>query len=125
MRLRRSFATAASGLALVALAATQVATSATRAPATTEPVQIVAVNVAVTATRVRLDHTGVGFDNTVQFRVRNQTSRSRTFAVGGQKVRIPARGRRVLLVFFHSRGKYTYAVTPGPKRTYRGVFRVV
>lgn len=125
MVLRRARSTAAFGLVLVALAAAQAAAGATAAPATTEPVQIMAVNVAVTADRVRLDHTGAGFDNTVQFRIRNGTPRARTFAIGGQKVRIPARAFRVLLVYFHSRGKYPYAVTPGPKTTYRGVFRIV
>jgi len=124
MLIRRAF-TAVSVLALVALAATQLAVGATPAPKTTEPVRIVPVNVTVTAQRVALDITGVGFQNTVQFRVRNRSGVARTFAIGGQKLRVPQKGFRILLLFFDLRGKYPYTVTPGSKTAHRGIFRVV
>ena len=109
----------------MALAATQLAVSATAAPTTTEPVRIVPVNVTLTAQRVALDITGVGFQNTVQFRVRNRSGIARTFAIGGQKLRVPPKGFRILLLFFDLRGKYPYTVTPGSKTAHRGIFRVV
>ena len=124
MSIRRAF-TAVSVLALVALAATQLAVSAAAAPTTTEPVRIVPVNVTLTAERVALDITGVGFQNTVQFRVRNRSGIARTFAIGGQKLRVPPKGFRILLLFFDLRGKYPYTVTPGSKTAHRGIFRVV
>lgn len=116
---------AIAGISVVALAATQLALGATAAPATTEPVRIVAVNVTLTDQRVALDVTGVGFQNTAQFRVRNRSEIARTFAIGGQKVRVAAKGYRILLLFFDVRGKYPYTVTPGSKTAHRGVFRVV
>lgn len=121
----RRVSTAVSALALVALAATQVAAGATAAPTTTEPVRIVAVNVTMTDQRVALDVTGIGFQNTAQFRVRNRSAIARTFAIGGQKLRVPPKGFRILLLTFDIRGKFPYAVTPGSKPAYRGVFRVV
>ena len=124
MRIRRAF-TAVSALALVALAATQLAVGATPGPTTTEPVRIVPVNVTVTNQRVALDVTGVGFQNTVQFRVRNRSGVARTFAIGGQKLRVAPKGFRILLLFFDLRGRYPYTVTPGSKTAHRGFFRVV
>lgn len=111
------------GVLSLSLAAAQVAASAP--PLTTEPVQIVAVNVTLTDQRVALDVTGIGFQNTAQFRVRNRSATARTFAIGGQKLRVAPKGYRILLITFELRGKYPYAVTPGAKTTYRGVFRVV
>ena len=112
-------------VALVALAATQVATSASAAPTTTEPVRIVAVNVTLTDKRATLDVPGVGFQNTVQFRVRNRSAIARTFAIGGQKLKVAPKAFRILLLFFDVRGQYKYTVTPGSKTGHRGVFRVV
>lgn len=121
MRIRHAI-TAVSALALVA---TQLAAGATSAPATTEPVLIVPVNVTLTDVRATLDTRGVGFQNTVQFRVRNRSAIARTFAIGGQKLRVGPRGYRILLIFFESRGTYPYTVTPGSKSGHRGIFRVV
>lgn len=124
MTVRRALI-AISAPVLVALAAAQLAVGATRAPATTEPLRILAVNVGITKTKLTLDQPGAGFQNAVQFRVRNRTAVARTFAIGGQKVRVAPSGTRILLIWFEIRGKYAYVSTAPGQKTFRGVFNVV
>ena len=119
----RAFAGIGSAFA-AALAAVVLAAGAAGAPRTTEPVRLVPVSVTLEAKRARLDHKAVGFESVVQFRIRNRTGSARTFAIGGQRVTVRARGYRVLLLQFELRGSYPY-VSTGGGTTYRGVFRVV
>ena len=124
MTIRRTFI-GVSATALVALAMTQWAVGATNTPATTEPVRIVPINVTLTDARAAFDQKGAGFYNTVQFRVRNRSSIARTFAIGGQKLRVAPKGYRILLLFFDVRGKYPYTVTPRSTPAHRGTFLIV
>lgn len=111
-------------MALAALAAAQVAVSAVQAPSTTEPLRIIAINVAITDAKLILDQRTVALLNVGQFRVRNRTAVARTFAIGGQKVRVAPKGNKVMLVYFDTRGKYAYASTAARQPTLRGVFIV-
>lgn len=121
----RRILTSISAAVLVALAATQLAVGATKAPATTEPLRVLAVNVAITKAKLSLDQPGAGFSNVVQFRVRNRTSVARTFAIGGQRIRVAPNSTRILLIYFEIRGKYPYVSTATGQKTFRGVFNVV
>jgi hypothetical protein len=96
------------------------------APGTTEPVRIYPVSVTLTAKAVRMNRHAIPFQAAAQFRVRNTTRAKRTFAIGGQRVVVRARGARVFLLIFEARGKFPY-VSSGPTgtRPVRGVVRVV
>lgn len=109
---------------MVALAAVQFAAGAAVAPRTTEPVRLVAINVTVTAARVKLDMQRIGFQNMAQFRIRNRTAIARTFSIGGQKMRVPANGYRIMLLLCDVRGSFRYTVTPGTG-AHRGTLLVV
>jgi hypothetical protein len=118
--------TAVAALSASALAAGTLAAGAGGAPATTLPVQIVPLDVTITDEALRLQYKAVAFDSAVQFRIRNRTRAVRSFAIGGQRVKVRAKGYRVLLLQFEIRGAFPYS-SSGPKgsKTLKGVLRVV
>jgi hypothetical protein len=117
-----------SALSATAVAAGTLAATAAgaAAPGTTEPVRIYPVNVTLTDKAVRIDHHAIPFQSAAQFRVRNTTRAKRTFAIGGQRVVVRAKGARIFLLIFETRGNFPY-VSSGPKgtRPVRGVVRVI
>jgi hypothetical protein len=103
--------------ALVALAVPAAAT------ATTEPVALVNIRVSLAANRVSFDVKQVPRGNYGQFHVRNTTATRRVFTLAGRSIVVPARGLRLLVLFFDTRGRYPY-VSRGSGTALRGVFRV-
>jgi hypothetical protein len=93
--------------------------------ATTEPGLIVGVDVALKPQAVTLSAKSVRRGFYVDFKVRNTTASRRTFSVAGEKVAIPARKTRLLVVNFGVRGKYTYVSRlASGGAAIRGIFKV-
>jgi hypothetical protein len=113
-------------LGVTALAAGTLAAGAGGAPATTEPVQIVAFNVVLTDRAIRMQYHSVGFENAVAFRVRNRSAHNRTLSVGSARYVVRAKGYRAFELFFESRGVYP-VISRGPKgsKPLRTVLRIV
>jgi hypothetical protein len=91
--------------------------------ATTAPSLIVAVKVTLTPEAVRFSAKRAPRGNYVQFDVRNTTAKRRTFSLAGRTIAVPARRRRLLVVFFDARGRYPY-VSRTSQTAIRGIFRV-
>jgi len=96
---------------------------AASAGATTIPSAFVHVRVSLTARTVALSPRFAPRGSTVQFGVRNRTTRTRTFTLAGKHVVVPAGKLRFLGFEFDRRGKYVY-VSRGAGRIVRGTFRV-
>jgi len=105
---------------LTAIAALAVPVAAS---ATTEPVALVNVRVSLTAQRVSFDVKQVPRGNYAQFHVRNTTATRHVFTLAGRSIVVPARGLRLLVLFFDVRGRYGYSSRAGGT-TIRGLFRV-
>jgi hypothetical protein len=120
--------TRVAALAATALAAASVAAGAGGAtrPATTEPVQIYPFGITIQDAAVKLEHHAIPFDSFTQFRIRNTTRHVRSFSIGGQTVKVRAKGGRILIIQFAARGKYPF-VSRGPKgtKTLRGAIPVI
>jgi len=120
VRLRTAFA----GLVVLALAAVIAVASASGAPATTEPIMIVPIQVSLTNTQAVLDDKVVDRGSVVQFRIRNKSSVKRTFSIGGLGAAVKPRGTATILVSFDTRGKFPF-VSRAATSVHRGFIRVV
>jgi hypothetical protein len=120
--------TCAAVFAASALAAATVVAGAGGAtgPGTTEPVQIYPFAITLQEDAIKLEHHAIPFDSFAQFRIRNTTGHVRSFSIGGQTVKVRAKGGRILIIQFNARGKYPY-VSKGPKgtKTFRGSIPVI
>ena len=112
-------------LLLIPLTATMLLVAVPSGLATTEPGLIVGVDVALKPQTVTLSGKSVRRGFYVDFKVRNTTASRRTFSVAGEKVAIPARRTRLLVVNFGVRGKYTYVSRlASGGAAIRGIFNV-
>jgi len=106
------------------LAAFAVALAVTAAAgATTIPSAFVHVQVSLTARTVALSPRFAPRGSTVEFGVRNHTTRTRTFTLAGKRVVVPAGKLRFLGFEFDRRGRYVY-VSRGAGPIVRGTFRI-
>ena len=122
--MRRGLRTAFAGLVVLALAAVIAVASASGAPATTEPIMIVPIQVSLTNTQAVLDDKVVDRGSVVQFRIRNRSSVKRTFTIGGFKAAIQPHGNATILISFDTRGRFPY-VSRAATSVHRGFLRVV
>jgi len=116
--------TAFVGLIVLALPAALAVASASGAPATTQPIAIVPIQVSLTNTRAALDLKVVKRGSVVQFRIRNKSSVKQTFSVGGLRAAVKPRANATILVSFDTRGRFLF-VSRAATSVHRGYIRVI